>query len=82
MKDYNVMIVGQNVFDQPVKNNKITYSNILKITIGLEVDCTSGRLLSYPYLNEYYKMIAIDFNKKQVLDADPEAMQQTNLPKI
>ena len=81
MKDYNVMIVGQNVFDQPVKNNKITYSNILKITIGLEVDCTSGCLLSYPYLNEYYKMIAIDFNKKQVLDADPKAMQQTNLPK-
>ena len=23
-KDYNVMIDGQNVFDQPVKNNKIT----------------------------------------------------------
>ena len=27
MKNYNVMINGENVFDQPVKNNKITYEN-------------------------------------------------------
>ena len=28
------MIDGKNVFDQPVKNDKITYENIRKITIG------------------------------------------------
>ena len=27
-KDYNVMIDGKNVFDQPVKNNLRTYDNI------------------------------------------------------
>ena len=31
IKDYNVMIDGKNVFDQPVKNSKITYENIRKI---------------------------------------------------
>ena len=30
-KDYNVMIDGQNFFDQPVENDLRTYDNILKI---------------------------------------------------
>ena len=28
IKDYNVMIDGENFFDQPVKNDKGTYENI------------------------------------------------------
>ena len=28
IKDYNIMINGENFFDQPIKNNKITYENI------------------------------------------------------
>ena len=31
VKDYNIMINGENVFDQPIKNNKVTYENIRKI---------------------------------------------------
>ena len=35
IKDSNVIIDGKNVFDQPVKNNKVTYEkNIRKIAIG------------------------------------------------
>ena len=34
IKDYNDMIDGKNFFDQPVKNNKITYENIRKIANG------------------------------------------------
>ena len=34
IKDYNVMIDGKNVFDQPVKNDKVTYENIRKIATG------------------------------------------------
>ena len=30
MKDYSVMIDGKNFFDQPLKNNQITYDNIRK----------------------------------------------------
>ena len=32
IKDYNIMINGENFFDQPIKNNKVTYENIRKIT--------------------------------------------------
>ena len=28
MKDYNVMIDGKIFFDQPVRNDKVTYGNI------------------------------------------------------
>ena len=34
IKDYNIVINGENFFDQPIKNNKITYDNIRKIAIG------------------------------------------------
>ena len=34
IKDYNVMIDGKNVFDQPVKINNVTYENIRKIATG------------------------------------------------
>ena len=34
IKDYNVMIDGKNVFDQPVKNDLITHENIRKIATG------------------------------------------------
>ena len=28
IKDYNIMINGESFFDQPIKNNKVTYENI------------------------------------------------------
>ena len=31
IKDYNVMIDRKNIFDQPVKNDKVTYENIKKL---------------------------------------------------
>ena len=34
IKNYNVMINGENVFDQPIKDNKVTYKNIRKIATG------------------------------------------------
>ena len=78
IKDYNVMIDGKNFFDQPVKNYKVTYETIRKITIGQGDDYKTGCLLDYTYFKKYYKMIAIDLSKQQVLDADPKAIQQIN----
>ena len=43
------MIDGKNLFDQPVKNDKVTYENIRKITIGQGDDFTTGCLLDYTY---------------------------------
>ena len=77
-KDYNIMINGENVFDQPIKNNKVTYENIRKIATGQGDDYTTGCLLDYSYFMDTYKMIAVDLSKQQELDADPKAIQQIN----
>ena len=45
IKDYNVMIDGKNFFDQPIKNDKVTYENIRKIAIVQGDDYTTGCLL-------------------------------------
>ena len=78
IKDYNIMINGENVFDQPIKSNKVTYKNIRKIATCKGDDYTSGCLLDYPYFADTYKMIAADLSKQQALDADPRAIQQMN----
>ena len=78
IKDYNIMINGENFFDQPIKNNKVTYENIRKIAIGQGNDYTTGCLLDYSYFVNTYKMIAVDLSKQQALDPDPRAIQQIN----
>ena len=72
------MINGENFFDQPIKNNKITYENIRKIATGQGDDFTIGCLLDYPYFKDSYKMIAVDLSKQEALDDDPRANQQIN----
>ena len=78
IKDSNIVINGENVFDQPIRNNKVTYDNIRKIVTGQGDDYTTGCLLDYPYFTDTYKMIAVDLSKQQALDADPRAIQQIN----
>ena len=73
IKDYNVAIDGTNFFDRPIKNDLKTYDNIRKITVGQGDDYTRLSLFQ-----KYYKLIAIDLNKQQKLDADPKAIQQIN----
>ena len=62
---YNVVIDGRNFFEQPVKNNFITYDNIWKIATGQGDDYTTGCLLDYNYFNSYYKMTGTDLSKQQ-----------------
>ena len=81
-KDYNIMINGENFFDQPIKTNKVTYENIRKIATGQGDDYTTGCLLDYSYFVDTYKMIAVDLSKQQTLDADPRAIQQINFTAI
>ena len=76
IKDYNVLINGENFFDELIKNNKVTYENIRKIAAGQGNDYKTGCLLDYSYFKDTYKMIAVDLSKQQVLDADPRAIQQ------
>ena len=57
IKDYNVMINGENVFDQPIKDNKVTYENIRKIATGKGDHYTAGCLLDYSYINDTYNYL-------------------------
>ena len=72
------MINGENFFDQPIKNKKITYDNIRKIATGYGDDYTTDCWLDYPYFIETYKIIAVDLSKQKALDFDPKAIQQSN----
>ena len=78
IKNYNTVINGENFFDQPIKNKKITYDNVRKIATGYGDDYTAGCLLDYPYFIETYKMIGVDLSKQKALDFDPKAIQQIN----
>ena len=78
IKYYNIVINGENFFDQPIKNNKITYDNIREIATCQGDDYTTGCLLNYPHFGDTYKMIEVDLSKQQALDADPRAIQQIN----
>ena len=78
IKDYDIMINGENFFDKPIKNNKVTYENIRNIATGQGDDYATGCLLDCSYFADTYKMIAVDICKQQALDADPRAIQQIN----
>ena len=56
--------MGENFFDQRVKNNLTTNDNIRIITIGHGYDYSNGCILDYNYFNNYYKIVTIDLNNK------------------
>ena len=66
----------KNFFDEPVRNDIVTYESIRKIAIGQRDDYTTACLLDYTYFKKCYKMIAIDLSKQRALDADPKGIQQ------
>ena len=82
IKDYNVMIDGKNFFDQPVKNDKVTYENIRKIATGQGDDYTTGCLLDYIYFKNYYKMIVVDLSKQQALNPVSKQLKKLILLQI
>ena len=57
-------------------------NNVIKIATGQDDDCTAGCLLHFVYFKHYYKLIAIDLNKQQALDADPEAIKDISFKYI
>ena len=70
------MTDGKNFFDQPVKNNNVTYENIRKTATRQGGDHTTGCLLDYSHSKDRHNMIEVDLRKQQALDADTRAIQQ------
>ena len=65
-------------FNQPIKNDLITYENIGKIATGPGDEYITGCLLDYNYFKNYYKMVPIDLSKQQEFGANSRAIQQIN----
>ena len=74
IKNYNVMIDGQNFFDQPVRNDLIRFDNIPKIATGQSDNYRTDFLLDYNYFEKYYEIMAIDLINQQVFDSDPKVI--------
>ena len=76
VKDYNVIIDKLAFFDLPIKTEEEAYEKIIDISRNKEY--TTGNLLDYDYFKKYYKLIAIDLSKQQVLQENKDLIQQIN----
>ena len=75
-KDYNVLIGGRNLNDQPINDEIRKYDELRNIMIGRGENCEIGSLLDYLYYKKEYKLMACDLSKQNILDSDPKAIQQ------
>ena len=76
VKDFNVIIDKLSFFDLPIKNEEEAYEKIIDISRNNEN--TTSNLLDYDYFKRYYKLIAIDLSKQQVLQENEDLIQQIN----
>ena len=76
VKDYNVIIDKLAFFDLPIKTEQEAYEKIIDISRNNEY--TTVNLLDYDYFKKYYKLIAIDLSKQQVLQENEDLIQQIN----
>ena len=76
VKDFKVIIDKLAFFDLPIKTEEEAYEKI--IDISRDNEYTTGNLLDYDYFKKYYKLIAIDLSKQQVLQENEDLIQQIN----
>ena len=76
VKDFNVIIDKLAFFDLPIKTEEEAYEKIVDISRNNEY--ITGNLLDYDYFKKYYKLIAIDLSKQQVLQENEDLIQQIN----
>ena len=76
VKDYYFIIDKLAFFDLPIKNEEEPYEKIIDISKNDEY--TTGNLLDYDYFKKYYKLIAIDLSKQQVLQENEDLIQKIN----
>ena len=75
VKGYNVIIDKLAFFDLPIKTEQQAYEKIIDIKSN---EYTTGNLLDYDFFKKYYKLIAIDLSKQQVLREKEDLIQQIN----
>ena len=76
IKDFNVISNKLAISDLPIKTEEEAYEKIIDISRNNEYSIDN--LLDYDYFKKYYKLIAIDLSKQQVLQENEYLMQQIN----
>ena len=76
VKDFNVIITKLVFFNLPIKTEEEAYEKIIDISRNNEY--TTGNLLDYDHFRKYYKLIAIDLSKQEVLQENEDLIQQIN----
>ena len=76
VKDFNAIIDKLAFFYLPIKAEEEAYEKIIDISRNNEY--TTSNLLDYDYIKKYYKLIAIDLSKQQVLQENEDLIQQFN----
>ena len=76
VKDFNVIIDKLAFFDLSIKTEEEVYEKIIDINKNDEY--TTVNLLDYDYFKKYYKLMAIDLSKQQVLQGNEDLIQQIN----
>ena len=60
IKNYNVIVNGKNVYDQPIDSDIKRYKEIRQLTTVKVEDYTTWCLLDYEYTKDHYRSIAVD----------------------
>ena len=76
VKDLNVITDKLAFLDLSIKTEKEASEKIIDISRNNEYP--TGNLLDYDYFKKYYKLIAIDLSKQQVLQENEDLIQQIN----
>ena len=72
IENYNVLIDGQTLYDQPMNDLIKHYDKVRKVSTGQGDDYTTGCLLDYAYFKYNHRLIVNDLSKKKALDAAPK----------
>ena len=76
IKNYTIIINRKNFYNQPIDSDIKRYKEIRKLTTEQGEDYTTGCLLDYDYIKNYYRLITVHLSRQEELDADPKAIQQ------
>ena len=76
VKDFNVIINKLAFFDLPIKTEE--EADEKNINISRNNEFTTRNILDYDYFKKYYKLIAIDLSKQEVLQENEDLIQQIN----
>ena len=65
IKDFNVLIDWESLFDFPIENKEEAYEKILEMSNNN--DYKTGNLLDFGYFKKHYRLIAINLSKQTKL---------------